>query len=349
MLRGAVAGIAVVAVLAVSGASGSSAAPGSPCDDPRVGLLAPLTGGVSFIGKEQLALARHAMRTVVDREVRLVEGDTQLDPSRAVRAFRGLVRRPNVLAVIGPAGSQEVVAVARTLPARERLAFVSASAVQPELTNGAIRTFFRVVPSASAQAPTVARLLARRLGAARVAVVDDRSSYARRLADRVQARLRAAGAAVDRTAVDARATDFTAAAARIPAGTEAVFLAFHVAATAQLFAEALRGRGLEVPLVGSDTLDSGDFTVRGAYVTAFAPRVRVPGYARRPTKFGAPAYVAAEVALRAVRAACADGKATREEVLGRIRATDLRTVLGRIRFTRRGDLRGASYAVFRLP
>jgi ABC-type branched-subunit amino acid transport system substrate-binding protein len=86
-------------------------------------------------------------------------------------------------------------------------------------------------------------------------------------------------------------------------------------------------------------------------VPAFAPRVRVPGYAGRAvTKFGAPAYVAAEVAIRAVRAACADGEATRDEVLGRIRATDLRrTVLGRIRFTPRGDVRGARYAVFRLP
>ena len=57
------------------------------------------------------------------------------------------------------------------------------------------------------------------------------------------------------------------------------------------------------------------------------------------------------MAVRAVVAACADGRATRREVLERIRATDIaHTVLGtRLRFTRRGDVRGAAYAVFRLP
>jgi branched-chain amino acid transport system substrate-binding protein len=348
--RGAVALIVVAAVLAASRASGSAAAPATPCDDPRLGLLAPLTGPAAFLGKEQLALVRHAVRTVGRREVRLVEADTQLDPARAARAFRDLRRRPNVLAVVGPAGSQEVLAAARAVPAGERLALVSASAVQPELTNGSIPTFFRVVPSERAQAPTVARLIARRLRATRVAVVDDGSGYARRLADRVQARLRAGGAAATRLRVDAEQTEFAAAAARVPRSAQAVFLAFHVAATAQLFAEALRRGGSEAAVVGSDTLDSRDFTVAGAYVATFAPRVRVPGHTGRTTKFGPPAYVAAEVALRAVRSACADGAATRGEVLQRLRATDLRgTVLGRIRFTRGGDVRGASYAVRRLP
>lgn len=350
MRRGAVALVLVATLLGASRASGSAAAPASPCDDPRIGLLAPLTGGAAFIGKEQLALARHAVRTVGRREIRLVEADTQLDPARAARAFRELQRRRNVLAVVGPAGSQEVLAAARALPAGERLAFVSPSAVQPELTNGSIPSFFRVVPSERAQAPTIARLIARRLKATRVAVVDDGSSYSRRLADRVQARLRSGGAVVTRMTVDAERTEFARAAAVVSPTAQAVFLPFHVAATAQLFAEELRRRGSEAAIVGSDTLDSRDFTISGAYVATFAPRVRVPGYTGRSTRFGPPAYVAAEVVLRAVRAACADGAATRGEVLQRVRATDLRdTVLGRIRFSGRGDVRGASYAVFRLP
>ena len=350
MRRGAVPLLLVAAVLAASRASGTAAAPASPCDDPRIGLLAPLTGAAAFIGKEQLALARHAVRTVGRREIRLVEADTQLDPARAARAFGELQRRRDVLAVVGPAGSQEVLAAARAARRGERLAFVSPSAVQPELTNGSIPTFFRVVPSEQAQAPTIARLIARRLKATRVAVVDDGSSYSRRLADRVQARLRVGGALVARTSVAAEQTEFARDAERISPATQAVFLPFHAAATAQLFAEELRRRGSEAAIVGSDTLDSRDFTVSGAYVATFAPRARVPGHTGRSTKFGPPAHVATEVVLRAVRAACADGAATRREVLERIRATDLRgTVLGRIRFTGRGDLRGASYAVFRLP
>lgn len=312
--------------------------------------MAPITGEAAFIGKEQLGVARYATRTLGRRTIRLVEADTQLDPRRAARVARMLHRTPNVLAVVGPAGSQEVLAAAPAFSRGERLAFVSASAVQPELTNGSIPTFFRVVPSDRAQAPTIARLIRRRLGARAVAIVDDGSTYSRRLADRVQANLRSTGIAVERSRADAEATDFEQSARRVSMTADVVFLAFHVAATAQLFAEELRRQGRAAIVVGSDTLDSRDFTISGAYVAAFAPRARVPGYdGRVATKFGPPAYVAAEVAVRAIRAACADGRATRREVLERIRATDLRTVLGRVRFTRRGDVRGASYAVYRLP
>ena len=331
-------------------ASLAIAAPSTACERPRVGFMGPLTGGAAFIGKEQLGFARYAARRLGRGTVRLVEADTQLDPRRAARVAQALHRTPNVLAVVGPAGSQEVLAVAPVFSRGDRLAFVSPSAVQPELTNGSIPTFFRVVPSDRAQAPTIARLIRRKLKARAVAIVDDGTTYSDRLADRVQALLRPHGVAVTRTRADAKETDFAQAARLVPATADAVFLPFHVAATAQLYAEELRRQGKSMPIVGSDTLDSRDFTIPGAYVPAFAPRARVPGYeGRAATKFGPAAYVAAEVAVRAVVAACADGRATRREVLARIRATDLGTVLGRVRFTARGDVRGASYAVFRLP
>lgn len=333
-------------------ASGAAGAGTGPCASPRIGLMAPITGEAAFIGKEQLGLARYAVRTLGRRTVKLVEADTQLDPAKAARAARALHRTPNVLAVVGPAGSQQVLAAARVFSRPERLAFVSASAVQPELTNGSIPSFFRVVPSDRAQAPAIVRLVRSTLKAQVAAVVDDGTTYSRRLADRVQAGLRAGGIAVARSRVDAGRPEFEAAARRVARATDVVFLPFRVAATAQLFGEELRRQGRRAVLVGSDTLDSRDFTLSGSYVAAFAPRVRVPGYEGRVvSKFGAPAYVAAEVAVRAIGAACADGTATRREVIDRIRATDLRrTVLGTpLRFTTRGEVRGATYSMIRLP
>jgi branched-chain amino acid transport system substrate-binding protein len=350
-------GLSLVALLTLAGAglvrtAAATPAAAAPCERPRVGFMAPITGKAAFIGKEQLGFARHAARALGGRTIRLLEADTQLDPRRAARAAQLLHRTPNVLAVVGPAGSQEVLAAAPVFSRSERLAFVSASAVQSELSNGSIPTFFRVVPSERAQAPTIARLIGQRLKARVVAIVDDRSTYSRRLADGVEARLRAAGITVERSRADAGRTQFEGAARSVSRAAEVVFLPFHVAATAQLFVQELRRQGKRPVVVGSDTLDSRDFTISGAYVAAFAPRTRVPGYERAgATKFGPAAYLATEVVVRAIRAACADGAATRREVLERIRATDLeQTVLGsRLRFTRRGDVRGASYAVLRLP
>ena len=323
------------AVLAVGAASSTrAAAPASPCAKPRVGFLGPLTGPAAFVGKEQVVAARAAVR---EHGVRLVEADTQLRPARAATAARTLRANPQVLAVVGPAGSQEVLAAAPVLTGGERVAFVSASALDGTLTNGSIPSFFRVVPNDRAQAPAVVRVLRTTLRARHVAIVDDGSGYGRRLAERVQARLRQARVRSARTTADPSATGFAAAVAALPAGIDAVFLPWHVAATAQLYATEVRKRFPEAGIVGSDTLRSGDFTVPGAYVTTFA------------RDFATPAAVAADVTARAVARACADGAATRAEVLRLVRATDLRgTELGRVRFTRTGDLRGASYAVVKL-
>ncbi|MGH3071925.1 MAG: branched-chain amino acid ABC transporter substrate-binding protein [Gaiellaceae bacterium] len=340
----------VLVAAALLRAGGAASAPVDPCERPRIGFMGPVTGEAAFIGKEQLGFARYAITSLGDGRIRLLEGDTQLEPARAARVAASLHRTPDVLAVVGPAGSREVLAVAPVFARPERMAFVSGSALETALTNGSIPSFFRVVPSDRVQAGTIARLIRRRLGARSVAIVEDGTAYSRRLADRVQASLRAGGVSVVRSHIDAEQTDFRQAVRRLRSTTEVVFLPFHVAATAQLFGEQLRRQGSPATVVGSDTLDSRDFTLSGAYVATFAPRVRVPGYeGRAATRFGPPAFVATEVAVRAIRAACADGRATRREVLERIRATDLSTVLGRLRFTSRGDVRGAAYAVFRLP
>jgi hypothetical protein len=53
--------------------------------------------------------------------------------------------------------------------------------------------------------------------------------------------------------------------------------------------------------------------------------------------------------MRAIDSACEDGKATRAEVVARVRTTNVPSVLGgRIRFTVHGELAGARFAVYRI-
>lgn len=357
--RGVVAAAAVVAALSAATVTSPAAAPADTCASPRIGFLGPLTGSAAFIGKEQLGFARYAIRTLAGGRIRLVQADTQLDPKPARKAAAGLHANPDVLAVVGPAGSQEVLAVAPVFTRASRLPFVSASALQRSLTNGSIPSFFRVVPHDGAQAPTIAAFVRRKLKARNVVIVDDRTAYSRPLAARVQARLEAGGVTVTRRSVDQEATDFSSLVATIGGDVDVVFLPWQIAANGQIFGRELRRQGKRAVLFGSDGLDSGDFTMPGSYVTSFAPDVRaiegnadfVRGYGRRfVSSFGPPAYVAAQAAIAAVRKACADGAATRAEVQRNLRATFLpRIVLGgSLRFTARGDRLAARYSVFRL-
>ena len=264
-----------------------------------------------------------------------------------------------MLAVVGPAGSQEVLAVAPVFTRADRLSFVSGSAVRAPLTNGSIPSFFRVVPSDGVQAPTIARHIRRALKASHVLVVDDRTAYSRRLADEVQTRLRAAGVTVTRRSVAAKVTDFSPLVATIGPEVDVVFLPWQIAANAQLLGRELKKQRKRAVIFGSDALDSGDFTIQGSYVASFAPDVRalegneafVAGYGKRfVSNFGPPVYVATQVAIAAIRKACADGDATRAEVQRNLKATFIRSIVlgGSLRFTARGDRKGATFSVFRL-
>jgi len=364
-LRVAVAAPLVAALVFVSATLAEAHGPAAAtvaeagCETPSIGFMGPLTGSAAFIGKEQLGFARHAIRRLGGGQVRLFESDTQLDPRQAARAASGMHADRNVLAVVGPAASREVLAVAPVFRRGNRLAFISGSALSVRLTNGSIPNFFRVVPNDSVQSPTVARYVRKVLKAKLVVVVDDRTAYSRRLADGVQARLRAGGVEVRRTAVEKSETDFSATVSRVPAGTDVVFLPWSAAANAQIFAGRLRAQGNRAIIFGSDSLDSEDFTSAGAYVTAFAPDIRgieanadfIRGYRGRfVSNFGPPVYVAVQAALLAIRRACADGAATRAEVQRLLKRTHLRpTVLGReLRFTARGDAKGATFSIFKL-
>ena len=261
--------------------------------------------------------------------------------------------------MVGPAGSQEVLAVAPVFKRASRLPFVSGSAIRTALTNGSIPNFFRVVPNDSLQAPRIAGYIRLVLKAKRVFVVDDRSAYSRRLANEVQPRLKAGGVTVTRRSVSQKVTDFSALVATIGPNVDVVFLPWQIAANAQLFGQQLKKQGKKAVIFGSDGLDSGDFKIAGSYVSSFAPDIRgikgnaafIKGYGKRfVSNFGPPVYVATQAAIAAIKKACADGDATRAEVQRNLRATFIPKIVlgGGLRFTARGDRKGATFSLFKL-
>ena len=68
--------------------------------------------------------------------------------------------------------------------------------------------------------------------------------------------------------------------------------------------------------------------------------------------FGAPSYVAAQVATLAITKACADGKATRAEVrkfIPTVTISQKASLLGtRIVFLKRGDMRFGSFGIYQI-
>ncbi len=328
-----------------------------------IGIMAPITGDAGSIGTEQLNFAKFAVDRFNEEngtDFTLVEGDTQLDPAQASTVGTRFGSDDDILAIVGPAGSQEVEAVGPIFQ-REGLAFISGSATATSLTDGRFETFSRVVPNDDAQAPTIASYITDELDADSVVIIDDQTSYSRPLADGVQENLEDADVTVSRESVNQDQTDFSSLVSGVPDDADVVVLPWQIAANAQIFGQQLKEQGKDAVIVGSDGLFSpSDFTIDGSFVSSFAPDITNIEESTELAEafeaeygdfgtFGPPTYAATEVLLTAMNAVCEDGgELTREAVAEQVRETTIEESIlgGSLSFTDTGDPEGAEFFVF---
>jgi branched-chain amino acid transport system substrate-binding protein len=338
----------------------------------KIGVMGPFTGPAASIGQEQLNWARLAVadfNAATGWNVELVEGDTELNPARAVTVSEALIADAAIFGVVGPAGSQEVEAIQPQIQAAG-LVHVSPSATRPSLTQNGVAEFFRVVPTDADQGPTVGNFLANELGATTLFIIDDQTSYSVGLADEAAAAFEAAGGeVVGRESVTQDDVDFSALVTRIRSiAPDAIFFPGQIASQGALLARQMREQGVDAILFGADGFQSvSDFiegaagATEGAYVSAFAPDIKglessadiVARYTEQYGDFGTfgpPTYAAATVILEAMLRAYEAGDLTREAVRDQVAATDqaLSVLGGPLAFNENGDVLDASFYIFQV-
>lgn len=330
-----------------------------------VGLEGPLTGPVAVLGQEQLAFAKLAVQ--MDNQangtnISLVQGDTQLTPSQATTVTQQFISNAKMVAVVGPAGSQEVEAVG-PLFGRAGMAFISGSATNTTLTNGKNPTFFRVVDLDSRQGPQDANYIISHMHPKALMIVDDQEAYSTGLVTSMIPVFKAAGIAVDHESVGQKVTDFSSLVAKVTPTTSVVVLPWQVAANAQQFGRNLAEQHKKALIFGTDGLFSpGTFTINGSYVSSFGPDITaIPSDASLVTAakaaypkfgtFGPPVYAAEHVVDEAISSVCKAGQTpTRANVLAAIKTTNEPTsILGQpIKFGSHGDLINAKWFLFKI-
>jgi len=373
MRRGLIATAIAVLAFAVAGtaALAKTSGPAAPaqlaaCTNVSLGVMAPLTGPAAFLGQEQLSWTRFAVTQYNRRSgtrFKVALGDSQLSASLARTVGRRFVANDDVMAVIGGSTSQSVISSAGLFE-RAGLASISGSATRIDLTNGQFSTFFRVIPHDAIQSPNIVNYVARNLRARQVVVLDSQDDYSVPLSQAVARGLRARNVEVDRESVAADETDFSSIVANVGDDVDVVVFATQTASAAQTLSNQLREQGKDAVVFGTDGAYSPtQYKPRLGYVSSFANDLRFLRSARATVRaynrfsrnkafgtFGPPSYMAAWVAMGAIQRACAnDGEATRSEVTRQVRRTNTPSILGgRVRFTRRGDVRGAKFYIFRI-
>ncbi len=346
------------------GGSTNTAAASNKCST-SIGFEGPITGPASPVGDEQLHFAELALsmdNTANKTDIKLVQGDTQLNPAQATTVTQQFTSNSAIVGVVGPAGSQEVEAVG-PLMARAGLAFMSGSATNSTLTTGKYPTFFRVVSNDGVQGPQDANYIVKTLHAKAVMIVDDQEVYSTGLVSSMVPVFQAAGVKVDHESVSQKVTDFSSLVAKVTPATTVVVLPWQLAANAQQFGRDLAQQHKKAVIFGTDGLFSpGTFSISGSYVSSFGPDITaIPADASLVATatakygtfgtFGPPIFAATHVFDEAIASVCKAGQTpTRANVLAAVKATNEPTsILGQpISFGPHGDLVNGKFFLFKL-
>lgn len=373
----ALASAAALAATAAARPSAAEAGQAVSCKSQlRIAFPTPLTGDAGFLGNEQVSWAKYAVKTLAPKlglKIRLLPGDTQLDPALASSLAQKHVADKRVVAVIGPSTSGAVAATSKTYFAA-KLAHISPSATRTSLTKSvggrakeATPAFFRVVADDGIQGPYDARFMADKLKAKKVVVVDSQEPYSTGLADAVQATLRAKGVTVVRESVSINTTDFSSIVTKVPGDADFVFFGTQQPPKAQTFAQQLLEQGKRAKLFSGDGANNPDqFKVPGSYVSNFAAPIDgfaynkaiVAGWKKDNPKselgsFGPPSYGAVQIALNAIKRACVakKGKINRVDVLRQVKKVRVKNWIlgGNFRFsTKTNDPLNGQFYIFQI-
>ena len=173
--------------------------PPPPTIEIRIGHVAPLTGGIAHLGKDnengvRLALeeANEAKIKIEGKEAKFVPvfEDDQADPKVGTTVAQKLVDA-KVAGVVGHLNSGTSIP-ASAIYHQAGIPMISGSATNPKLTEQGFKNVFRVVGRDDQQGPAIASYLAATRKPKLVAVIDDATAYGEGIANEVEKTLKAA-------------------------------------------------------------------------------------------------------------------------------------------------------------
>ncbi len=336
----------------------------------RIGSVAPLTGAQSHIGKDN----DNGARLAVDEanaaglklggkvvKLELVSEDDAADPKTATTVAQKLVDE-GVKAVIGHLNS------GTTIPASKiyhdnGIPQISPSATAIAYTAQGYNTAYRVMANDAQQGTALGQYAVAKLGAKKVAVIDDRTAYGQGLADEFEKAAKAAGAeVVAREYTSDKATDFTAILTSIKGKAPDLVFFGGMDPQAGPMAQQMKRLELKAQLLGGDGMQNINFLklagADGEGVIASSPGVpleSMPGgeafKKRFEAKYG-PIQLYAPYAYDAVNALVAAMKradsADPAKVLAELPRTDMPGVTGPVRFDAKGDITGGSVTLYKV-
>ena len=344
----------------ILGTALAAGAPAAAADIP-IGFANPLTGPFSESGERNRIAVEMAVEDLNERggvlgqKVTVIAVDDACGMQKAMDAARALVEA-KVAVVVGHLCSHSSLLAAGIYETADVL-MVTPSSTHPRLTEEGRQNVFRLKGRDDDQGRLAGDFLADRFADKRIAILHDGSTYGEGLAQEARKQLHARGEKeVIYDLYTPAAKDYTDLLARLRHARIDVLYIGGYGPDAGLMLRTARERGNDLQLIGGDGLGmDGFWSVAGEFgeyaifserpdvrdrpdAVAVLKRFRSRGLGTRVGGLGA--YAAVQVWAQAAERT---GTLELASVARTLRRGRFDTVLGRLAFDRKGDLKGAAW------
>lgn len=355
-----------LALLAAVGALAVTA--GMARADIQIAAVGPITGSNAALGEqlkkgaEQAVADINAKGGVLGQKLVLSVGDDACDPKQAVSVASQMASK-GVIFVAGHLCSGSSIP-ASAIYNEAGILQVTPGSTNPALTEDAAKkgwnNIYRTCGRDDQQGKVAGAYLAQHYKGKKVAIIDDKSSYGKGLADETRKALNEAGVKeVLNETVTAGDKDFTALISKMKAANvEAVYFGGYVT-EAGLMVRQAHEQGLTAQLMSGDALPSSEFwgitgpSGEGTLFTFSADPEKRPsakavveefkkvGY--EPEEYTLYSYAAIQVFAQAAEKA----KSTKlPDLVKALHADTFDTVIGPIKYDAKGDISVSDYVVW---
>jgi len=326
-----------------------------------IATAGPFEGQYSWMGEQYRQGTRMAVADlnehggVLGQRVDFVVGDDDCDAGQAVAVARNLVSQ-GVVFVAGHFCSGASIPASKVYEA-ERVLMISPSSTNPKLTDEGGNNVFRVCGRDDQQGQIAGDYLADHWYDKRIAILHDGTVYGKGLADQTRTQLEKRGVAeVMYETYGAGKHDYSELISKLRAADVDVFYVGGYSTEAALMLRQARDAGSQIQLVSGDAIATDEFWLitgesgEGALMTFFpdprknkeaekvVAKFREEGY--EPEGYTLYAYAAFQVWAQATEKA---GSLDLDKIVEIMREDEFDTVLGRLSFDEKGDLKGIGF------
>jgi branched-chain amino acid transport system substrate-binding protein len=337
----------------------------------KIATQSPLSGGQAALGEgiklgTQLAIEKFKGKLEkAGFKVDLVPFDDQAKPDVGVANAKNIIADKDIMVVIGHLNSG--VAIPSSEVYKEvNLAMISPANTNEKVTDRGYPNVNRVCGRDDVQGPVGGEFAARTLKAKTVYVIHDKTTYGQGVAEAFKADVEKKGVKVIGFEGTEEKSNFDPIITPIKAKNPDVIYFGGIYDQGAPFFKQAHEKGLKAKFLGPDGLDSSDLVkiagkaVVGMYYTTAAAPASSPAakqfgvdykkkFSKNPEPYAAESYVATAIAIQALEAATAGGKApTRAAVSSAIRKVKYTGMTGLIEFDDKGDPKKATYYVLQV-